>query len=293
MNRQKFKCKGIIFLIMLGFTFLAVPALEASEYKPLVLDLPVDSKNEIGTIKYIIKKGDTLYSIGRKYNSDASLIAAINDIRNPNLIKVNQEILVPRMLEVTHEVSPGDTILSIASMYGVLPQQIIFANDIWFPNRLVRGTLLDIPVAAQVTITSNNKKNIVSREYHNFMYTPTTGILTSVFGKRNNEFHTGIDIANKTGTFVKAAQAGKVTFVGRKGNYGVTIIIDHMNGFKTLYGHNSKILVKNGQWVEARQNIALMGNTGRSTGPHLHFEIYKNNQVVDPLKYVYVAGNEY
>jgi murein DD-endopeptidase MepM/ murein hydrolase activator NlpD len=292
MNRQKFKCKGIIFLLMLGFTFLAVPALEASEYKPLVLDLPVDSKNEIGTIKYIIKKGDTLYSIGRKYNSDASLIAAINDIRNPNLIKVNQEILVPRMLEVTHEVSPGDTILSIASMYGVLPQQIIFANDIWFPNRLVRGTLLDIPVAAQVTITSNNK-NIVSREYHNFMYTPTTGVLTSVFGKRNNEFHTGIDIANKTGTFVKAAQAGKVTFVGRKGNYGVTIIIDHMNGFKTLYGHNSKILVKNGQWVEARQNIALMGNTGRSTGPHLHFEIYKNNQVVDPLKYVYVAGNEY
>ena len=81
--------------------------------------------------------------------------------------------------------------------------------------------------------------------------------------------------------------------MGRKGNYGQTVIIEHGNGFKTLYGHASKILVREGQWVQARGNIALMGNTGRSTGSHLHFEIYEDGKVVDPLKYVYTTGNEY
>lgn len=292
MNRQKLKRKGIVLFVVLCFLMVTLAA-EATEYKPLVLDLPADSKNEVGTTPYIIKKGDTLYSIGRKFNSDAGLIAALNDIKNPHLIKPDQTIQVPRMLELTHMVTPGETILSIAGVYGILPQQIIFANDIWFPNKLAQGTILDIPITAQVTIAANPSNKIASREQQNFMYTPTIGVLTSVFGKRDREFHTGIDLAAKTGTSIKAAQGGKVIFVGRKGNYGQTVIIDHMNGYNTLYGHNSKILVKVGQWVQARQNIALMGNTGRSTGPHLHFEVYKNNKVVDPLKYVYVAGDEY
>lgn len=292
MNIQKLKKTGIICLVMLCFMMVSLAA-EASEYKPLVLDLPVESRNEVGTTTYVIQKGDTLFSIGRRFNSDAELIAVINDITNPHLIQPNQEILVPRMLEVTHEVSPGDTIWSIASVYGILPQQIIFANDIWFPNKLVQGTFLDIPVTAQVTIASNTSNKVSSRGYKNFMYTPTVGVLTSIFGNRGKEFHTGIDLASKQGTPIKAAQAGEVIFVGRKGNYGQTVIIDHKNGYKTLYGHNSKILVKAGQWVQARQNIATMGNTGRSTGPHLHFEIYENGKVIDPLKYIYVAGSEY
>jgi murein DD-endopeptidase MepM/ murein hydrolase activator NlpD len=292
MKVQSLKSKGILFLVLL--LLLSIPkAVEAKEYKPLVLDLPANSQNEVGTINYVIKKGDTLYSIGRKYNCDAELIAAINDIKNPNLIKPNQEILVPRIMEVTHEVSANETIWSIASLYGVLPQQIIFANDIWFPNKLVQGTFLDIPITAQVTIASNTANKITSREKGNFMNTPAVGVLTSMFGPRKNEFHTGIDLANKQGTAIKAAQAGNVTFVGWKGNYGWTVIIDHLNGYRTLYGHNSKILVQKGQWVQMGQKIALMGNTGRSTGPHLHFEIYENGKVVDPLKYIYLRDNDY
>lgn len=292
MNIEKPKIWGILFFLVL--IFLLVPTMvEAKEYKPLVLDLPAESQNEAGTVTYVIKKGDTLYSIGRRYNCDAELIAAINDIRDPRLIKPNQEILVPRILEVTHEVSAGETIWSIAGLYGILPQQIIFANDLWFPNKLVQGTFLDIPVTAQVTIASNTTNKISSREKGSFMYTPTVGVLTSVFGTRGKEFHTGIDLANKHGTAIKAAQSGKVTFVGWKGNYGRTIVIDHLNGYKTLYGHNSKILVQKGQWVQTGQKIALMGNTGRSTGPHLHFEIYENGKVIDPLKYIYLRDNDY
>ena len=292
MNMEKPKVWGIVFFVVL-LLFLVPAMVEAKEYKPLVLDLPAESQNEAGTVTYVVKKGDTLYSIGRKYNCDAELIAAINDIRDPRLIKPNQEILVPRILEVTHEVSRGETIWSIAGLYGILPQQIIFANDLWFPNKLVQGTFLDIPITAQVTIASNNANKISSREKGSFMYTPTVGVLTSVFGTRGKEFHTGIDLANKHGTAIKAAQSGKVTFVGWKGNYGRTIVIDHLNGYKTLYGHNSKILVQEGQWVQTGQKIALMGNTGRSTGPHLHFEIYENGKVIDPLKYIYLRDNDY
>ena len=94
MNIEKPKIWGILFFLVL--IFLLVPTMvEAKEYKPLVLDLPAESQNEAGTVTYVIKKGDTLYSIGRRYNCDAELIAAINDIRDPRLIKPNQEILVP------------------------------------------------------------------------------------------------------------------------------------------------------------------------------------------------------
>jgi len=293
MNIQKLKSKGVVFLLAL-FIVTGPLSVQATEYKPLVIDLPVDSFVETGTTAYVIKKGDTLFGIGRQFNSEAGLIAALNNIKNPNFIKPGQKILVPRMLEITHEVTAGDTILSIASIYGILPQQILLANDIWFPNKLIRGTVLSIPgVTAQVTITNNTANKVSSRHSGNFMYSPTTGVLTSLFGLRNDEYHTGIDLANKQGTPIMAAQSGRVAFVGRKGNYGQTVIIEHGNKFKTLYGHASKILVREGQWVQAREIIALMGNTGRSTGTHLHFEIYEDGKVVDPLKYVYIAGSEY
>jgi len=279
--------KMIAVLFTTAFLFLNCFIAEATEYKPLELELPASNYNEQGTTVYTIQKGDTLYSIGRQFNSDAGLIAALNDINNPHYIMPGQKILVPRVYEVTHEVLSGDTIWNIASIYGVLPQQILLANDIWFPNALMEGTVLAIPgVKAQVTITDNNVNKISSRDYNHFMCLPTTGVLTSLFGMRHNEFHTGIDLADKVGTPIYASQAGKVIYVGWKGNYGKTVIVDHLNGFQTLYGHNSNILVNMGQWVKAKQTIALMGNTGRSTGPHLHFEIRKNGKAVNPLNYL-------
>ncbi|MDK2822334.1 MAG: hypothetical protein PWQ67_2270 [Clostridia bacterium] len=293
MNIKKLKLKLTILVFLLTI-FFNLSVGEATEYKPLVLDLPASSYNESGTTVYIVNKGDTLYSIGRKFNSDAGLIAALNDLKNPNFIVPGQEILVPKIFEVTHEVTAGDTIWDIANIYGILPQQILLANDIWFPNKLIEGTILAIPgVKAHVTITTNTSQNVASRNYRYFMNSPTHGILTSLFGPRHDEFHTGIDFSNKPGTPVKAAQGGKVIFVGWKGNYGKTVIVDHLNGYKTLYGHNSKILVEEGQWVKAKETIALMGNTGRSTGPHLHFEIYEYGKVVNPLKYIYTSNTDY
>lgn len=118
---------------------------------------------------------------------------------------------------------------------------------------------------------------------------PTYGRITSRFGDRKDpirgrsDFHDGIDIANSLGTDVRAAGKGVVKFSSYKSGYGRLIVIDHGNGYKTLYAHNSKLLVNVGDKVEKGQIIAKMGSTGRSTGSHLHFEIHLNGKPINPL----------
>lgn len=121
---------------------------------------------------------------------------------------------------------------------------------------------------------------------------PTTGRITSGFGYRKNpfgrgrEFHNGIDIANNSGTKIKAAGSGVVTFAGYNGGYGRYIIISHGYGYQSVYGHNRKLLVKVGDKVEKGQVISEMGSSGRSTGPHLHFEVRLNGNPIDPMKVI-------
>jgi murein DD-endopeptidase MepM/ murein hydrolase activator NlpD len=115
---------------------------------------------------------------------------------------------------------------------------------------------------------------------------------SSPFGNRfhpidhREKFHAGVDLAVPLGTAVKAADGGIVSFAGVKGGYGNFVEIDHGNGIKTRYGHLSQLKVRAGQVVQQGQGIALSGSTGHSTGPHLHFEIRKNNQPVDPANYI-------
>ncbi|MGL4773302.1 MAG: M23 family metallopeptidase [Clostridium sp.] len=115
---------------------------------------------------------------------------------------------------------------------------------------------------------------------------PVAGALSSGFGPRWGKEHKGIDIAASTGEIVKAFMPGVVTFSGfDNGGYGNLVIIDHGNGIQSYYGHNSKLLVKEGQQVSQGTNISEVGSTGRSTGPHLHFEIRKNGEPVNPLDF--------
>lgn len=117
---------------------------------------------------------------------------------------------------------------------------------------------------------------------------PTEGRITSGYGYRRNpfgrgrEFHKGLDIANRSGTKIKAAGSGVVTFAGYYGGYGKVIIISHGYGYQSIYGHNRKLFVKVGQHVKKGEVIAEMGNTGKSTGPHLHFEIRYYGKPVNP-----------
>ena len=115
---------------------------------------------------------------------------------------------------------------------------------------------------------------------------PTTGRLTSPFGMRAGRRHTGIDVAASTGTSVRAADAGRVSFAGTRGAYGRLVIIDHENGYQTYYAHLNTISVSAGTRVHKDQTLGTMGSTGRSTGPHLHFEVRKNGTPVNPLSFV-------
>lgn len=123
-------------------------------------------------------------------------------------------------------------------------------------------------------------------------FIPAKGKITSPFGMRNHpithtrKVHKGVDIDAQTGDPIMAAASGKVIYAGLSGGYGNHVIVDHGNGFKTVYGHSSKLLVKAGQIVKKGQKIALVGSTGISTGPHLHFEIRIADTAVDPVKYV-------
>lgn len=121
---------------------------------------------------------------------------------------------------------------------------------------------------------------------------PANGRLTSKFGPRKLKFekkarqHNGIDLAAAKGTPIRASGSGEVVSVGWRGAYGRVVEINHGQGLTTIYAHLDKFIVKKGQTVAAGQNIGQMGNTGRSTGPHLHFEMRVNNIPIDPLKFV-------
>lgn len=122
---------------------------------------------------------------------------------------------------------------------------------------------------------------------------PCVGNLTSRFGSRNNPFgisstetHSGIDISNSIGTPIKAAADGIVTYANWESGYGYVVKINHGNGYETFYGHNSKLKVTEGTQVKRGDIISLMGSTGRSTGPHCHFEVRLNNNPIDPLKLI-------
>jgi murein DD-endopeptidase MepM/ murein hydrolase activator NlpD len=122
------------------------------------------------------------------------------------------------------------------------------------------------------------------------------GWISSYFGYRTDpftgrrEYHQGVDIAGELGEPVVAVAAGIVTYAGKHGGYGNLVEINHGNGFVTRYGHNSKVLVTVGSTVSKGQEVALMGSTGRSTGPHVHFEVWRSGRVVNPLKYLSAAN---
>lgn len=115
---------------------------------------------------------------------------------------------------------------------------------------------------------------------------PVSGVLTSRFGGRWGTTHTGVDIGTATGTNIKAANGGTVIFSGWKGSLGKLVVISHGNGIQTYYGHCSSLLVSAGETVSAGQAIAKVGSTGRSTGPHLHFEIRVNGSAINPQSYI-------
>lgn len=236
---------------------------------------------------HTVLAGETLSDIARLYNVDIDTIIAANAIPDPNRIRSGDKLTVPSVKGVLHTVQRGESLWTISSYYEVAMDEIIAANAITNPNTLRVGQELVIP-GGQAIVAMRQKEAIVSASgklLRNFSW-PVTGRISSRFGERWGRMHYGLDIAVPTGTPVRAAAAGRVTFSGMQGGYGYLIKIDHGNGVETRYAHNSRLVAKVGQTVKRGDIIAYSGNTGNSTGPHVHFEIRRNGVALDPLDFL-------
>ncbi len=187
---------------------------------------------------------------------------------------------------VYHTVKEGETLWRISKTYGVEMQTIAEYNEIYDPNLIYKGQRLFIPGARksrEVKLYPGERAEGEISVKKGYFGWPTEGLVYSLFGIRWGRMHKGIDISGHSGTPIVAPREGKVTFTGWKGGYGNTIIIEHPDNFKTLYAHLKAIKVKVGDTVKMGDVIGLMGSTGRSTGPHLHFEVHKDGVARNPL----------
>ncbi|MBQ7075859.1 MAG: peptidoglycan DD-metalloendopeptidase family protein, partial [Clostridia bacterium] len=162
-----------------------------------------------------------------------------------------------------------------------IKKDVVFINGEEVTETIHERTVIKEPVA-KVTVVGTKLSGVGTGSF----IRPTYGSLSSRYGTRWNRQHQGIDIAASTGTNIVAADDGVVEFSGWEGGYGNLVKLSHGNGYTTYYGHCSKLLVNKGQVVEKGQVIAKVGSTGRSTGPHLHFEVRLNNVPQNPLQFI-------
>ncbi len=251
----------------------------------------VSEKVRAEAIEYTVKPGDTVSSIASKFDVDTDTILWLNDMGAKDKIKPGQTLEILPVIGVSHKVRKGDTVYSIAKKYDVDAQQIVnfpfntFTNDETFA--LAVGQIMIVPdgILPQARPTSPRIRQLTPDAgtvvaSGQFVW-PTSGTLSQRFVW----YHKGLDIANKAAPNVLAADSGTVVVAGWTDGYGYgnRVIIDHGNGYRTLYGHLSRIYVVPGQTVSRGSAIGKMGTSGRSTGVHLHFEVLRNGVYLNPL----------
>lgn len=187
-----------------------------------------------------------------------------------------------------HLVRPGETLAAIGRLYGVSWQTLAQLNRLSDPDYLKVGQSLRIPGQRTLTPRPSRRWATVGRfPSETTLQWPTSGILSSGFGRRGRRFHGGIDISAERGTPIVAAADGRVIFSGRGPSaYGNMILLEHGPRLITLYAHQDRNMVRLGEWVRRGQTVALMGDTGRASGVHLHFEVHHNGQLVNPLRWL-------
>ena len=236
---------------------------------------------------YRVKSGDMIGYIAASFGITQDTIISVNNIRQSRLIQPNQYLKIPSMPGILYTVKKdGETIQTIAEKYEVDAEKCALVNYIPASKELKAGYSLFVPDAEldMFTLSEINgdlfKKPLRARYWLSSGY----GWRDSPFNTGSRSFHGGIDMAVAQGTPIYPAMNGTVTTTGYNATYGNYVIITHHSGYKTLYGHMSKITCVKGNFVYAGETqIGLVGSTGLSTGPHLHFTVYKNGNTINPL----------
>lgn len=255
----------------------------------LILGFSQDGK-ALAAEYYICAGGETAAEVAETTGVPAPLLLAANDCEAESSFLTGELLRIPAELFFSVSVQPGDTLYSLAQSYGVTVEQIQDWNQVR-AERLRVGMELRIPLGEEVAAISGGQQisPALAQLSHRGeeLALPVLGQVSSPFGPRWGSFHYGLDLAADQGTPVAAAAAGLVTEADWKNDaYGYAVMIDHGNGMETLYGHCSQLLVEEGQQVRVGEAIALVGSTGNSTGPHVHFEVRLQGECQDPLDYL-------
>ncbi|KNF07021.1 peptidase M23B [Gottschalkia purinilytica] len=258
--------------------------------------------------KHIVQTGESYWTIAKNYGLKLKELEEANPDKDHLKIRPGEEINIstykPLVTVVTEEEVnytediPFETIyetddslyknkekVKIEGTPGKVEKtsKIEKYNGVEVSKEVIKENVLSEPVSRIIVKGTKELSGIGTGEF----VTPTRGTITSRFGSRWGKHHQGIDIGARIGTPIVAADSGEVVFSGwNNGGYGYMVEINHSNGYSTKYAHCSKLYVKAGDKVEKGDNIAAVGNTGRSTGPHLHFEVIKNGVHQNPDGYL-------
>ena len=229
---------------------------------------------------YVLEKGDMIGNIAVLSGLNQDTLISVNNIKNTRLMQIGQVIRIPNQDGIYYTMQKGDTLESIAEKYKTSVSHISTVNEL-FSDNLPLNTSVFIPGA---------KMDWVNRQEINgdlFIW-PYPGYVTSPYGYRiapfggTRQFHSGLDIGAPMGAPIKAAMAGRVSQVGYDDSFGNYVVITHHSGYRTFYAHMSAVRVKTGAFVGTGERIGDVGSTGLSTGPHIHFTVYKNGVTVNP-----------
>lgn len=273
---------------------------------PLVSEAQHDEPALEGIV-HVVRRGETVYRIARAYGIDPADLMETNGISDPRGVAVGAELFVPG---ATHEVevpsapAPGDPAPAGAHAAGghdrppsststaTSTSTTTTAEDTG-PSSHTPAPLAAPPDAGPTSHTPvphppvpTAPAALAQRGRETPLGWPLKGVLYGRYGVRAGQRHDGIDIAAPEGTQVLAAAAGTVIYAGEQSGYGAIVILRHESGLVTLYAHNSRLLVDEGAHVRRGEPIARVGQTGRTTGPHLHFEVREGTRPRNPLLYL-------
>lgn len=243
-------------------------------------------------IKYVVQSGDTLADLARRYHITVETILIENKITARTVLRPGTSLTILPLSGISHKIKKGDTLKKLAATYRADPLRIAEFNQL-SEDSLPVGEVIVIPEGRLPNISSvpsgRPAQTAVSRPPS--AVNLARGMLWPTGGRRISQYfnwrHSGLDIAIPIGTPIYASDDGVVEKSGwNTGGYGYMVLINHGNGIKTLYAHNSKLFAKVGERVNKGEVIALAGSTGRSTGSHLHYEVRVGGVRVNPLYYV-------
>lgn len=275
------------------FTIADVMTEDGFLLKPAIHSAEGDRSGFSDIFVYTVEPGDTLSSIAQSFNLKKETLMGENDLWNPNRLRVGSKLKILPVDGLSHTVKKGETIDKIAKKYEVETEDIMKQNQLTEDAEIlaqqvliVPGAKKSAPVVAVATSAPSAAGSYSGPKAAGRLIWPTVGKLTQGYHRG----HTALDIGNRAKGPIYAAASGKIitSKTGWNGGYGNYIIIDHGNGMQTLYGHNEKLYVTEGQYVEQGQTIAWMGRTGRVYGPtgiHLHFEVRINGVKYNPMNF--------